>query len=130
MTKNHFEWDVILILLERRILMDDNDFMNDEEIFSKVTEIMNKLQQNQELQDLSERNGLDVKNSIRLNKETQDNIAIAVVSLLLAKKSNDPKYRKLTQMGLQKRHMKTEIINDYKASANQLIQKYRQSKSV
>lgn len=110
--------------------MNDVDFMNDEEIFSKVVDIMDRLQKNQELQELSERNGLDVKNSIRLNKETQDNIAIAVVSLLLAKKSNDPKYLKLTQAGLQKRRLKTEIINDYKASANQLIQKYRETKPV
>ncbi len=110
--------------------MNEIDFMNDEEIFSKVVNIMDRLQKNQELQELSERNGLDVKNSIRLNKETQDNIAIAVVSLLLAKKSGDPKYTKLTQAGLQKRRLKTEIINDYKASANQLIQKYRNEKTV
>lgn len=104
--------------------------MNDEEIFSKVVGIMDRIQQNQQLQELSERNGLDVKNSVRLNKDTQDNVAIAVVSLLLAQKAGDPKYLKLTQTGLQKRRLKAEIINDYKASANQLIQKYKDSKSV
>lgn len=106
------------------------DFMNDEEIFSRVTTLMEKLQKDQELQDLAERNGLDVKNSIRLNQTTQDNVAVAMISLLLAKKSGDPKYRTLVQTGLQKRKIKAELINDYKDQALQLIEKYKGSKSV
>jgi len=104
--------------------------LNDEQIFSDVVALMEKLQKNQELQDLAERNGLDVKNSIRLNKTTQDNVAIATVALLLARRAGDPKYRTLTQTGLQKRRLKAEIINEYKGLANQLIQKYRGSKTV
>lgn len=111
-------------------MIGETDFVNDEEIFSKVTALMEKLQKDQELQDLAERNGLDVKNGIRLSPTTQDNIAVAVTALLLAKKANDPKYRTLTQTGLQKRKLKTELINDYKAQALQLIQKYKDSKAV
>lgn len=109
---------------------EEMDYMNDEAIFSRVATIMEKLQKDQELQDLAERNGLDVKNSIRLTATTQDNVAIAMVALLLAQKAGDPKYRTLTQTGLQKRRIKAELINTYKDQASQLIKKYRDSKSV
>lgn len=108
----------------------NNDIGNDEEIFSKVTALMEKLQKDQELQDLAERNGLDVKNAIRLSPTNQDNVAVAVTALLLAKNANDPKYRTLTQTGLQKRKLKAELINDYKDQALQLIQRYKDSKAV
>lgn len=111
--------------------MDENmNFINDEEIFSKVKELMERLEKNQELQDLAERNGLDVKNSVRLNSDTQNNVAISIVALLLARKANDPKYRTLTHTGLQKRRLKADIINTYKGQANQIIQKYRDSKVI
>lgn len=106
------------------------DFLNDEEIFSKVKTLMERIQKDQQLQELSERNGLDVKNSIRLTADTSNNIAVAVVSLMLAKRSGDPRYRKLTQMGMEKRSLKTEIINAYKDQANQLIKKYETSDNV
>jgi hypothetical protein len=111
-------------------MIGEMDFVNDEEIFSKVTTLMEKIEKNQELQDLAERNGLDVKNSIRLCPTTQNNTAIAVTALLLAQKANDPKFKTLSQVGLQKRKLKAEIINDYKDQAIQLIQKYRDTKSV
>ena len=108
--------------------MDENiDVINDEEIFSKVKTLMERIKKDQELQELSERNGLDVKNSIKLTNDTSKNIAISVISLMLAKRSNDPDYRKLTQMGMEKRSLKTEIINTYKNQANQLIAKYNES---
>ena len=97
--------------------MNDINFLNDDEIFSKVTELMNRLKKNQALQELTEKNGLNIKNSVKLTDESANNIAISVISLLLAKRSSDPRYRKLTQMGLQKRSLKTEIINDYKNQA-------------
>lgn len=109
---------------------EEMNLMDDEEIFSKVSTLMEKLQKDQELQDLAERNGLDVKNSVRLSPTTQDNVAVAVTALLLAKKANDPKYKTLTQLGLQKRRLKAEIINEYKPQALQLIQKYKNSKVV
>ena len=111
--------------------MDENiDVINDEEIFSKVKTLMERIKKDQELQELSERNGLDVKNSIKLTNDTAKNIAISVISLMLAKRSNDPDYRKLTQMGMEKRSLKTGIINKYKNQANQLIAKYNSIESV
>ena len=111
-------------------IMNDIDYMNDDEIFSKVKTLMERIKKDQELQELSERNGLDVKNSIKLTNDTSKNIAISVISLMLAKRSNDPDYRKLTQMGMEKRSLKTGIINKYKNQANQLIAKYNSIESV
>lgn len=108
--------------------MEGMNFMDDEAIFSKVTQVMEKLQKDQELQDLAERNGLDVTNTIRLTSASQDNIAVAVVALLLAEKANDPKFKTLEHMGLQKRKVKTELINEYKDQAIQLIQRYKNQK--
>ena len=110
--------------------MEDNNFMNDEEIFSRVTTIMEKLQKDQELQDLAERNGIDGVNAIRLTPATQENVAVAAIALLLDQKSGDPRFRKLSQMGLQKRSLKAEIINDHKDEAIALIKKYRDSKTI
>lgn len=106
------------------------DFMNDDEVYSKVSTLMQQLDKNQQLQDLAESNGLDVKNSIRLNNDTKRNVAVAVVSLELARRSNDPKYHTLTQTGLQKRRLKADIINTYKNQANQLINRYYQDKAI
>ncbi len=105
------------------------NYMNDEAIFSKVTKIMEKLHKDQELQDLAERNGLDVKNTLRLTSTSQDNIAIAMVALLLAERANDPKFKTLEHVGLQKRKLKIELINAYKDEAMQLIKQYKDSKS-
>lgn len=107
--------------------MDDIDHINDEEIFSKVKILMERIKKDQALQELSERNGLDVKNSIRLTDDTSNNIAVAVISLMLAKRAGDPKYKTLSRMGMEKRSLKTEIINTYKNQANQLIAKYNES---
>lgn len=109
---------------------DESMFMNDEEVFDKVKKIMDKLDKDQELQELAERNNLDVKSSIRLNPTTKDNVAVSVLSLELARRAHDPKYHNLVRSGLQKRKLKAEIINQYKGQANQLIQKYRESKTV
>lgn len=109
---------------------DEMMLMNDEEVFEKVKKLMDKLDRDQELQELAERNGLDVKSSIRLNPTNKDNVAVSVLALELARRSHDPKYRNLVQSGLQKRKLKTEIINQYKDQANSLIKKYRDSKSV
>lgn len=97
----------------------------DEELFSKVEELMTRLTKNQELQSLAEKNGLDIKNSIKLTDDTLDNIAISVISLLIAKRSSDSRYKTLVNTGIQKRTLKTEIINDYKAQSIQLINRYK-----
>ncbi|MGN1086455.1 MAG: hypothetical protein ACI4Q5_05415, partial [Porcipelethomonas sp.] len=67
------------------------------------------------------------KNSVKLTDDTIDNVAISVVSLLLAKRENDPRYQRLVNTGIQKRSLKTEIINAYKTQANQLINRYKAS---
>ena len=106
--------------------MDENvTNISDEVIFSKVGELLNKLKSNQQLQELAEKNGLEVKNTVKLTDDTINNVAISVVSLLLAKRENDPRYRKLVNAGIQKRSLKTEIINTYKNQANQLIERYK-----
>lgn len=127
--------EILFLFLGRNIkafekggtIMDDIDHINDEEIFSKVKTLMERIKKDQALQELSERNGLDVKNSIRLTDDTTNNIAVAVISLMLAKRAGDPKYKTLTRMGMEKRSLKTEIINTYKNQANQLIAKYNES---
>ena len=101
-----------------------NVYENDE-IFSKVGELMERLTKNQKLQSLAEKNGLDVKNSIKLTDDSINNVAISVISLLLAKRNNDERYKTLVNTGIQKRTLKTEIINDYKAQSIQLINRYK-----
>jgi hypothetical protein len=108
---------------------DGMNLANQDALVERVAKLMEKLDKDQELQDLAERNGLDVKNTLRLTPETKDNLAVSVLCLLLAQQANDPKYRTLTQAGLQKRKLKAEIVDEYKGTANQLIKKYRDSKS-
>lgn len=103
----------------------ETNILTDDLIFSKVKELMNKLKSNQQLQKLAETNGLDVKNSIKLTDDSINNVAISVISLLLAKRADDVRYKKLVHTGIQKRSLKAEIINTYKNQANQLIERYK-----
>jgi hypothetical protein len=100
----------------------------DEEIFSKVEKIMSDLRKNQKLQELSEQNGLSVKNTAKLTDEAINNIAVTIVALLLAKRQHDPRYSMLVKAGMQKRSLKTEIVNAYKNQANGMITKYKAAK--
>lgn len=97
-------------------------------IFSKVQELLSKLEENQQLQKLAKENGLPVKNGVDLTEDTMNNIAVSVVSLLLAKQSGDPDYKRLVQTGVQKRSLKTELVNRYKNQANQLIAECREKR--
>lgn len=99
--------------------------MENEAIFSKVGEIMKKLDQNQKLQKLASDNGLDVTNTLHLTEETANNVAVAVVALSLAQQENDPDYAALVRAGLSHRKLKTEVINKYKNQANQMIMAYK-----
>lgn len=103
----------------------DEEIMNDDVIFSKVGELMTQLEKNQRLQELATSNGLDIKNTIKLTDENVENVAVSVISLLLAKRSNDPRYKTLVQAGLQKRTVKADIINSYKNQAIQVIKRYK-----
>lgn len=94
-------------------------------IFSRVKTLFDKMHQNQKLQELAQANGMDVKNTIKLTDDTINNVAVSVIALSLAKEANDPRYGKLVNTGLQKRSLKSEIINDYKNEANRLIEAYQ-----
>lgn len=110
--------------------MEDNNLnvFGDEEIFSKVEELMSKLRKNQKLQELSEQNGLSIKNTVKLTDEAIDNIAVSIVSLLLAKRQHDVRYRELVLAGMNHRKLKTELVNAYKNQANAMISKYKAAK--
>lgn len=99
--------------------------ITDETIIQHIGELMARLRKDKELQTLAKENGIDVKNSVDLTEDTIDNYIISVVSLLLAKRSNDPNYKTLCSLGLQKRSLKVEIINTYKDQALQLVNAWR-----
>ena len=99
--------------------------MTDEQIIMKVGDLFSRMEANERLQKLASDNGLDVKNNITLTEEAKDNLAVTIVSLLLAKRDNDVRYVALTKLGLQKRSIKTAIVNDYKDRAMGLINQYK-----
>lgn len=98
---------------------------NTEVVFKKIDEVLAYLNKQKELQRLASENGLDIKNAVQLTAESIDNYIVAVISLLLAKTSGDKRYNTLVQAGVQKRSVKTEIINNYKNQAIQLINLYK-----
>ena len=99
--------------------------MSDEDIIKKVDVLFSKMEENEKLQKLAKANGLDVKNTIELTEDTKNNLAVSQVSLLLAKRENDVRYKTLARVGLQKRTLKTEIVNAYKDKAMELISRYK-----
>jgi len=98
-----------------------DDIEND--VFAKVGELMVKLRKQKELQELAEKSGVQI-NGMRYTDDTVMNIATAVVALMIAKNEGDPKYRMLVDQGMKKRSLKAELINAYKAKANELINQY------
>ena len=116
----HLKLDMIINPLKGGMIDMDNEAM-----LAKVGELMSKIDQNQQLQDLAEKSGLEVKNSIKLTPESEENVARSVISLLLEKIDIDPRYNRLVSAGMQKRSLKTEIINSYKNQAKQLITQYK-----
>lgn len=99
--------------------------MENEAVFNKIEEVLSYLNKERELQNLASENGIEVKNVIRLTDASIDNYIAAVVSLLLSKQSDDPRYRQLVQTGISKRSLKADIINSYKNQAIQLINLYK-----
>ena len=99
--------------------------MSDEDIIKKVDVLFSKMEENERLQKLAKANGLDVKNTIELTEDTKNTLAVSIVSLLLAKRENDVRYKTLSRVGLQKRTLKTEIVNAYKDKAMELISRYK-----
>ena len=107
--------------------VDDNDNLiqesGEDQMFAKVGELMIKLRKQKELQDLAEKNGVQV-NGIRYTDDTIMNIATSVIALMMARDEGDPRYRRLVDQGVQKRTLKVELINAYKDRANDLINRY------
>lgn len=99
--------------------------MTDEEIIAKVGDLFSRMNANERLQQLATDNGLDVKNNLTLTEEAKNNLAVTLVSLLLAKRDNDVRYTTLVKTGLQKRSVKTSIVNSYKNQAIALIDRYK-----
>lgn len=95
--------------------------ITDEMIIEHIGKLMTNLKKNEELQALAKQNGLDVKNTIDFTDSTIENISVSIVALLLAKRENDPKYKQLVDYGMQKRSLKTDLINTYKNQAIQFI---------
>lgn len=106
------------------------DYRLDTEIFSKVDALLNKIKKNRELQQMALDNGIDIKNSVLLTDETENNYAIAAIALMLAKRADDSRYKDLVRYGMDHRTTKMDIINDYKDQANQMLAKYRQRQNV
>lgn len=96
---------------------------SDQDIIDKAKTILTKLKQNQELQKLADSNGLDIKNSVNLTDDNIKNLTISVIALMLAKNNDDKRYKQLVRIGVQKRSLKTEIINAYKNQAIQILNK-------
>lgn len=96
---------------------------SDQDIIDKAKTILTKLKQNQELQKLADSNGLDIKNSVNLTDDNIKNLVISVIALMLAKNNDDKRYKQLVRIGVQKRSLKTEIINAYKNQAIQILNK-------
>lgn len=99
--------------------------ITDEMIIEHIGKLMTNLKKNEELQALAKQNGLDVKNTVDFKDSTIENISVSIVALLLAKRENDPKYKQLVDYGMQKRSLKTDLINTYKNQAIQFINMWK-----
>ena len=99
--------------------------MTDEEIIMKVGDLFSRMEANERLQKLATDNGLDVKNSVTLTEEAKDNLAVTIVSLLLAKRENDANYKELVRVGIQRKSLRSAIVNSYKDKALDLIKMYK-----
>lgn len=99
---------------------------DDQNIFLYIDKWMDNINENKKLQEFAEKNDIELKNSLKLTDDTIQNVLISSISLLLAKRSGDTRYQSLVNQGIQKRSLKTEIINDYKNEALKLIDEYYQ----
>lgn len=93
-------------------------------IFFYIDQWFDKIRENQKLQEFAEKNGIEIKNTLKYTDDTIQNILVSSLSLLLAKRSDDARYRSLVNQGIQKRALKTEIINAYKNEALKIIDEY------
>lgn len=95
----------------------------EDDMFAKIGEMMVHYRKQKELQDLAEKNGVQI-NGVRYTDDSIMNIVTSVVALMMARNEGDPRYRQLVEQGMRKRSLKVEIINAYKDKANELINQY------
>lgn len=95
----------------------------EDDMFAKIGEMMVHYRKQKELQDLAEKNGVQI-NGVRYTDDSIMNIVTSVVALMMARNEGDPRYRQLVEQGMRKRSLKVEIINSYKDKANELINQY------
>ena len=98
--------------------------MDESTIFPIIDKLLASLKQNKELQALAMTNGLDYKNNIEFTDTNIKKIIVSIVSLVIAKNDNDPRYAAFRRTGIQKRSLKTAIINDHKDLALNMYEKY------
>jgi hypothetical protein len=95
----------------------------DDEMFAKIGEMLVHYRKQKELQDLAEKNGVQI-NGVRYTDDSIMNIVTSVVALMMARNEGDPRYHQLVEQGMRKRSLKVEIINSYKDRANEMINQY------
>lgn len=95
----------------------------EDDMFAKIGEMMVHYRKQKELQDLAEKNGVQI-NGVRYTDDSIMNIVTSVVALMMARNEGDPRYHQLVEQGMRKRSLKVEIINAYKDRANELINQY------
>lgn len=101
--------------------------MNEERILGIITQLMDKLSNTQRLQNLAKENGLAYKPVIDFSDEVIDNIVVSMIALTLASQAKDSRYDLLVRTGIQKRSLKTEIINDFKDEALHYLDLYKRN---
>ena len=95
----------------------------EDDMFAKIGSMMVHYRKQKELQDLAEKNGVQI-NGVRYTDDSIMNIVTSVVALMMARNEGDPRYRQLVEQGMKKRSLKVEIINSYKDKANEMIGQY------
>lgn len=119
--------DLSLLLHSDVQEIDDDDTVVqesvDDEMFAKIGEMLVHYRKQKELQDLAEKNGVQI-NGIRYTDDSIMNIVTSVIALMMARNEGDPRYRQLVEQGMRKRSLKVDIINSYKEKANELINQY------
>lgn len=98
--------------------------MDEQMIYNRIDTILQKMAQKKQLQSLAKSNGIEL-NETELTDDTSDAVVVSVIALMLAKMEDDERYRRLCDLGMQKRSLKVEIINDYKQRANMLYNKFK-----
>jgi hypothetical protein len=115
--------DIFLVKDAKKHMMGLFKESAEDDMFAKIGEMMVHYRKQKELQDLAEKNGVQI-NGVRYTDDSIMNIVTSVVALMMARNEGDPRYHQLVEQGMRKRSLKVEIINSYKDRANELINQY------